>query len=134
MRPIERLSASKDIVVYDGDCGICNFFISWVKSRVAPSESIQLIPSQSMIAESFLIDRFLERDARESLIVVLTSGSVLRRTNAFLYCALSRTRRRTEFLSRHSFPIFDHIYGAVAKRRRIISALLGLGTCRLPNF
>lgn len=114
---------SADVVVYDGDCGICEWSAGWI-SRNVPGVDVM---SHRQYGVSYLSSVWfvtwsgrLEGAAAVSEILRRSRLARFRLLGAFIGLPIIRT-------------IAAGVYFVIAKNRRIISRLFGLRACSLPG-
>lgn len=112
-----------DVVVYDGDCGICEWSATWIKKHVSSVDvvshreyGVSYLPSVWFITWS---GRY-EGAKAVSEILKRTNSQPLQLFGSFLALPVVRT-------------IASVVYFVIAKNRRTISRLFGLRACSLPG-
>lgn len=112
-----------DVVVYDGDCGICEWSAGWISRHVPGVE----VMSHRQYGVSYLSSvwfvtwsgRF-EGAPAVSEILKRSNTRVFRLLGSFIGLPIIRT-------------LAAGVYLVIAKNRRIISRLFGLRACSLPT-
>ena len=114
---------SADVVVYDGDCGICEWSATWIKSNVPGVRvvshreyGVSYLPSVWFITWS---GRF-EGSAAVSEILKRSNSKLFQKIGCVLGLPLVRT-------------LAKGVYFLVAKNRRTISKLFRLRACTVPT-
>ena len=112
-----------DVVVYDGDCGICEWSATWIKKNVSSVDvvshreyGVSYLPSVWFITWS---GRF-EGAGAVSEILKRTESKPYQVFGTFIGLPVVRT-------------VASCVYFVIAKNRRTISRLLGLRACSLPS-
>lgn len=111
-----------DVVVYDGDCGICEWSANWIRRNVPGVEvkshleyGVSYLPSVWFVTWS---GRLEGADAVSSILKRSTNANA-RRAGSLIGLPVVRTLARG-------------VYFVIAKNRRHISRLLGLKACAVP--
>ena len=112
-----------DVVVYDGDCGICEWSAGWI-SRNVPG--VDVVSHRQYGVSHLTSVWFVTWAGRfEGASAV---SEILKRSDAKAFRLLG------SFIG---LPIIRNlaacVYFVIAKNRRTISRLFGLRTCSLPN-
>lgn len=112
-----------DVVVYDGDCGICEWSANWIRQHV-PNVSVK---SHHEYGVSYLPSVWfvtwagrLEGAEAVSEILKRSTHANARRLGYVIAIPVVRTVARG-------------VYFVIAKNRRHISRLLGLKACAVPQ-
>lgn len=119
------------IVFFDGMCGLCNKFVSFLFARDKKS-LFKVAPLQGRTAEVRLPVSF--REGVTTLVVCTNDGKLLTRSDAVLFvlCHLGGVWTFWGKLG-YVFPRFfrDAVYGTVAKTR--YNFFGRLNSCRMPT-
>jgi len=114
---------TKEVVVYDGDCGICEWSAGWIRRHIPRVEvvshtsygithlaTVLLITPQEQYAGARAVSLILKRSESQTARII----------GAVIYAPGIRY-------------IAKAIYFVVAKNRRRLSSLLSLKACPLPD-
>jgi predicted DCC family thiol-disulfide oxidoreductase YuxK len=122
-----------ETIFYDGDCGLCHRWVRFVIAHDPGGETFTFSPLQGQTIRSVLTDQ--QRQSLPDSVVVLTAeGEVLVRTRAVLHILrrLGGGWRTLAWLGRLiPPPLFDPLYGLVARLRHRLSAKPS-DACPLP--
>lgn len=114
---------SADIVVYDGDCGICEWSAQWIKRNVPGVDVV----SHRDYGVSYL----------SSVWFITWSGRFEGAAAVSEILKRSRVKRYQLCGTLIGLPVVrvvaSVVYFVIAKNRRTISRLFGLKACALPN-
>ena len=116
------LDSSRDVLLLDGDCGLCHQLAFFVDPRLAPGADIAYRPIQSDDAQK-LIHTFPEWQQRSDTVYLLRNGRSYIRSAAAIRCLLYlRWYWKIWFFIFWliPLPIRDMIYRFVAKYRHWI--------------
>lgn len=112
-----------DVVVYDGDCGICEWSATWIKKNVPNVDvvshreyGVSYLPSVWFITWS---GRY-EGAGAVSEILKRSNSKPFRVFGLFIGLPVVKT-------------VASGVYFVIAKNRRTISRLFGLRACSLPG-
>lgn len=114
---------TKPVVVYDGDCGICEASAQWVTTHVP---TVEVVSHQHHGLASIDSVWFVTADIR--LEGAPAVSAILRAADSRLIRALGITIGLPGVLF-----IAKLIYSLVARNRRHISQILGMNACGLPS-
>jgi predicted DCC family thiol-disulfide oxidoreductase YuxK len=121
-----------DVVIFDGLCGLCDRFVSFVLARDARAQ-FRFAPQQGAWARGFLADHGVGHLAASTVFVVTGDGRLLRRSRAVFH-VLGRLGGIWKLLAGlRLLParVTDWGYDQIARRRM---RLFGqLDACRLPT-
>jgi predicted DCC family thiol-disulfide oxidoreductase YuxK len=114
---------SADVVVYDGDCGICEWSATWIKQHVP---GVKVVSHREYGVSYLSSVWFITWAGRfEGAHAV---SEILKRSNIKLFQVIGTII---------GLPVVrivaKGVYFVVAKNRRRISKLFGLRTCAVPN-
>lgn len=116
-------SDTADVVVYDGDCGICEASANWITSHV---RGVRVVSHRAHGLEQI-----------DSVWFVTSSGRLegARAVAAILRCARGRFFRAVGVVI--DLPVIRIVaavvYRMVARNRRRLSRLFGLKACGIPT-
>lgn len=120
----------KHIVLFDGECGVCNFWVQWILER-DKKDKFMFASLQSDFGQNFLSERGLERKQFNTLYLWKPKQYYLVKSKAVLKIAdlLGGIYKIALFFS--VFPKFigDGIYNMISKNRMKLSAQ----KCFLPD-
>lgn len=114
---------TQSIVVYDGDCGICEASAQWIRKHVPV---VQVMSHYEYGIEHLHSVWFISRSGRRegaravSEILRLSDVPAMRMVGAVINFPIVRTLAAV-------------IYWVIARNRRHLSRLLGLKACGLPQ-
>ncbi len=119
------------VIIYDGVCGLCDRFVSFVIARDRRGK-FRFAPQQGSFARRWLAANGRSEAAGQTVVVVTADGRLLERSRAvfFVLQGLSLPWRMLACLRWLPRPLLDWGYGQVAKRRR---RLFGEVACRIPR-
>jgi predicted DCC family thiol-disulfide oxidoreductase YuxK len=118
----EYTDEARSVVVYDGDCGICEASARWVTSHVA---SVDVVSHHQYGLTSIDSVWFVAPSGR--LEGAAAVSSILKSADSKLYRAVGTAVGMPVLLL-----AAEIIYKLVARNRRHISRLLGMNACGLP--
>ena len=81
------LGTSRDVLLLDGDCGLCHRLAFFMDSRLASDASIAYRPIKSNDAQK-LIETFPERQQRLDTVYLLRNSRLYVRSSAAIRCLL----------------------------------------------
>lgn len=114
---------SKHIVFFDGECGVCNFWVQWIMERDEKDEFL-FASLQSDFGQKFLSERGLERKQFKTLYLWKPHRYYLTKSRAVLKIAhiLGGRYKLLSFFGKLMFPaVSDRIYDVVARNRMKIA-------------
>ena len=118
-----------NIVLYDGDCGFCNFWVQWILKRDRVGR-FRFAPLQSGYGQGYLRSRGLPAE-NFSTLYFLKNGR--RYTKMYAVIEIGRTLgggyRALGLLRMFPKIVLDKIYDMVAKNRKKIAG----ESCLLPS-
>lgn len=123
------------LVIYDGDCGICNALRQWAEQR-DPADRLQFVPYQTADLDSLApgLDR---ARASRAVYAVRADGKRLRGARAIFETlqyipGTWRVVGRVGVLPPLSW-LAEPVYRIIAHHRMRVSRWLGLAECRVPE-
>ncbi len=120
----------KYYVLYDGECGFCNYWVQWILARDRKDQFL-FASLQSDFGQQFLSERGLNQKQFNTLYLWKPQGFYMVKSKAVIHIAkiLGGTYRLATILG--IFPTFfsDKIYDLVAANRQKLSG----GTCDIPS-
>ena len=120
--PPEHRDETRSVVVYDGDCGICEASARWVMSHVA---SVDVVSHHQYGLTNIDSVWFVTPNGR--LEGAAAVSSILKSADSQLYRVIGTAVGMPVILSAAGL-----IYKMVAQNRRHISRILGMNACGLP--
>lgn len=119
-KPIDTFysGAMRDIVIFDGDCGLCNGFVAWL-IRHDPQARFLITGSAGEPGRAALDAMGLPYELADSTLVVATQHGPRIKSDAVatVLSKLGWPWRAGAALRWAPRPVRDGIYGAIAKRR-----------------
>lgn len=114
--------AGKNIVLYDGDCGVCNFWVQWILKRDTEDKFL-FAALQSDFGQQFLIERNLERQQLKTLYMWKPGVAYFTKSRAVLEIAasLGGIFSTAKILTIIPAPFFDIFYHLISENRNKIS-------------
>ncbi|GMA34428.1 thiol-disulfide oxidoreductase DCC family protein [Demequina litorisediminis] len=116
---VARSSAVRPVVVFDGDCGLCNGFVAWL-IRHDPEATFLIAGSAGEAGQAALAAMGLPAQVAESTLVVATANGPALRSDAVLtvLAGLGRPWRAAAATGRAVPRAWrDRLYRFVAARR-----------------
>ncbi|RKT01230.1 thiol-disulfide oxidoreductase DCC family protein [Chryseobacterium defluvii] len=114
---------NKYIVFFDGECGVCNFWVQWILER-DKKDNFLFASLQSDFGQKFLSERGLERKQFKTLYLWKPHQYYLIKSKAVLKIAniLGGRYKLLSFFGKLMFPaVSDRIYDMVARNRMSIA-------------
>lgn len=120
----------KHIVFFDGDCGVCNFWVQWILER-DKKDKFLFASLQSDFGQKFLKERGLETDQFNTIYLWKPNEFYLIKSQAILKIARLLGGIYTFSIIAKLSPTFvsNYLYDIVARNRMKLSAQ----KCFLPN-
>ena len=115
---MDQLPANKIIVLYDGDCGLCNCAIQ-ILLREDPADHFRFVSQQAALGKSILAHIGYNPNTNDSLVVYHPKVAYYTQSQAVFYlCKFGSNRLKLGLVFR-LFPkaILDFFYNYVAKNR-----------------
>ena len=121
-----------DVVIFDGLCGLCDRFVSFVLARDARAQ-FRFAPQQGAWARGFLADHGVGELAPSTVFVATGDGRLLHRSRAVFHvlARLGGVWRAAAWLRLLPVGLTDWGYDQIAQRR--IRWFVRLESCRLPT-
>lgn len=109
---------ARPIVIFDGDCGLCNGFVAWLIRRDRGAHFL-ITGSAGEVGHAALDAMGLPHELADSTLVVATSGGPHIRADAVatVLAGLAWPWRAGAAMRWAPRPLRDGVYGAIAKRR-----------------
>ncbi|WP_084105411.1 thiol-disulfide oxidoreductase DCC family protein [Demequina sp. NBRC 110056] len=110
--------SSRPIVIFDGDCGLCNGFVAWL-IRHDPGARFLIAGSAGEVGQATLDAMGLDRAVAESTLVVATADGPLARSDAVagVLGELGWPWRAGAAMRAVPRAARDRVYDAIARRR-----------------
>ncbi len=132
-----RSNATHDslLVIYDGDCGICNALRQWAESRYTANR-LKFVPYQTADLDS-LAPGLTRASASRAVYTIRADGKRLRGARAIFEtlrynAGIWRVVGRLGALPPVSW-LAEPVYRIIAHHRMRVSRWLGLAACRVPE-
>lgn len=124
------MDLNKYYVLYDGDCGFCNYWVQWILKNDR-KDIFRFAALQSNFGQQFLRERGLENNAFDTLYLWKPHTYYLIKSRAVTKIAQLLGGKYSILGLLNVLPVSmaDALYNAVAKRR----ARLGNASCTLPT-
>ncbi|MEY8759916.1 thiol-disulfide oxidoreductase DCC family protein [Chryseobacterium tongliaoense] len=109
----------KYVVFFDGDCGVCNFWVQWILER-DKKDKFMFASLQSGFGQNFLSERGLENKQFNTLYLWKPGRYYLEKSRAVLKIAdiLGGTYKVLSLLGKLMFPaVSDKVYDLVSRNR-----------------
>ncbi|MBB4806306.1 putative DCC family thiol-disulfide oxidoreductase YuxK [Chryseobacterium defluvii] len=122
---------NKHIIFFDGECGVCNFWVQWVLERDKKDQFL-FASLQSDFGQKFLSERGLERKQFNTLYLWKPHQYYLIKSRAVLRIAniLGGSYKILSWFGKLLFPaLSDKVYDMVSRNRMKITAQ----KCFLPD-
>jgi predicted DCC family thiol-disulfide oxidoreductase YuxK len=130
---IDRISDTSFLVIYDGDCGLCQATIRWIRSFIEIKADFH---SYHALSDSELQHLGITRRACDSAIQVFDSRSKNHVEGAeglhllLKHSPLASLIRALETIAIVRF-LEDALYRGVSQNRAWLSSKLGLASCKI---
>lgn len=123
----------RDIIIYDGNCGICNYIVEWIREN-DKSGKLDYLPNQ-MLESEISLKGIKKEDASRSVILYCPNEMILYKEARAVFEILKRLKGMWHFIGAvHSNPVSSTIalpiYRFVSTNRANISKILGLQACK----
>ncbi len=114
---------ARDIIFYDGECGLCHGVVKWVMARDAEGRMFDFSPLQG---ETFAarVPAAQRAGLPDSVVVRTREGGLLTRSDASLYILEQlggRGRRQARGLRLAPRALRDLLYRVVARLRKLLA-------------
>lgn len=121
---------TKYYVLYDGDCGFCNFWIQWILKHDA-KDQFRFAALQSNFGQQFLWQRGLDRSSFNTLYLWKPESYYLVKSQAVTKIAKILGGKFSLLATLNFFPTFlgDKVYAKIAENRM----KLATQKCLLPT-
>lgn len=114
---------NKNIVFFDGECGVCNFWVQWILER-DKRDQFMFASLQSDFGQKFLSERGLERKQFNTLYLWKPNQYYLIKSRAVLKVAniLGGSYKIISLFGKLLFPaLSDKVYDLVSRNRMKIA-------------
>ena len=127
---MEEQFKNKNIVFFDGECGVCNFWVQWILERDLKDKFL-FSSLQSDFGQRFLNERGLDTQQFNTLYLLKTDGNYLIKSKAVLEIAglLGGVYSFLKVGKLLPKSISDRLYDMVSRNRMKLSAQ----KCFLPD-
>jgi predicted DCC family thiol-disulfide oxidoreductase YuxK len=127
---MEEQFKNRNIVFFDGECGVCNFWMQWILERDLKDRFL-FSSLQSDFGQRFLRERGLDTKQFNTLYLLKTDGNYLIKSKAVLEIASLLGGVYSFFKVGELLPksISDRLYDMVSRNRMKLSAQ----KCFLPD-
>jgi predicted DCC family thiol-disulfide oxidoreductase YuxK len=121
-----------DVVIFDGLCGLCDRFVSFVLAR-DPHARFRFAAQQNPWAKAFLAAHGVSELAASTVMVAAADGRLLKRSAAVFHVLgrLSGAWKIIALFRLLPHGLTDFVYDQIARRR--LRWFGSLDTCRLPS-
>lgn len=114
---------NKYVVFFDGECGVCNFWVQWILER-DKKDQFMFASLQSDFGQKFLSERGLERKQFKTMYLWKPGEYYLIKSKAVLKIAniLGGFYKILSYLGKLMFPaVSDRIYDVISRNRMKIA-------------
>lgn len=123
---------AKTLVIYDGECGICNFLKEVIHS-LDKSNNLKFISYHDPKLQPLV--KISQKEASKSIYTITKRKEIFRGFKGILVL-LSNLNRTHYFFAKFLIFFrlhlaFEPVYYIIAKYRKKISTLLGLNACKI---
>lgn len=127
---------TKYIIIYDGECGICNYFASWV-AKNSSANVFEILPYKEVDFNS-LPEGYTSELAMETVLLVEHSTKRVYSKAKAVFIILRHTKGFWKitgrlFDNKFSTLLFNPLYSYIARNRSRISRIFGLQNCRIDK-
>ncbi len=127
---------TKYIIIYDGECGICNYFAGWV-AKNSSANVFEILPYKKVDSNTLPSGYTPELAMETVLLVEHSTERVYSKANA-VFLILRHTKGFWKitgrlFGNKFSSLFFNPLYSYIARNRSRISRILGLQNCRIDK-
>ena len=125
-----------DLLIFDGDCGICTFFSEFVQKR-SSANKLQIKPYQILNLSE--IHQDLDELKTSQSLYLVTEDKVLYNRSKGVFEVMKRMNgiyKLIGFILSNPIAVvlFNPIYKWIAKNRTKISSKLGLNACNIRKY
>ena len=112
-----ELSSNKDIIIFDGECNLCNGVVGWLM-KFAPKDLFEFVPFQSPRGQKLLIEHGFPTEQLETVILLDDQG-VHTHSDGFLRVVskIPKWKKVAALLAFIPRMIRDFIYRTASKHR-----------------
>jgi predicted DCC family thiol-disulfide oxidoreductase YuxK len=127
----------KDILIFDGDCGICTYTAEFIEKRV-DKNSLDIKPYQVLALKKIHNDLDEEMTSKSVYFYQNSNKQIYSKSKA-IFLALKKMNGVYKvmgyLLDNPLFVfIFNPIYNIIARNRTRISKMYGLNACNISNY
>jgi predicted DCC family thiol-disulfide oxidoreductase YuxK len=124
------------IIIYDGECGICNYFAGWV-AKNSSANVFETIPYKKVDFNT-LPEGYTPELAMETVLLVERSTQRVYSKAKAVFIILRHTKGLWKiigrlFANKFSSTLFNPLYSFIARNRSKISRIFGLQNCRIGS-
>ncbi|MDQ0477178.1 MULTISPECIES: thiol-disulfide oxidoreductase DCC family protein [Chryseobacterium] len=125
-----KIDPSKYYVLYDGECGFCNFWVHWILKKDSKNNFL-FAALQSNFGQQFLSERNLEVKNLSTLYLWKPEKYYLQKSQAvFKVCELiGGSYQLLSYLRFLPTSLTDFFYNSVAANRKKLNS----GACEIPT-
>lgn len=118
------------VVLYDGDCGFCNFWVKWILSK-DKKQQFKFASLQGNYGQAFLKKNQLNTTDFDTLYLVSETGSYFQKLEAVIKICTTIGGLYSLAAVLKIVPVYtrDAIYGVVSRNRKRVLQ----GNCYLPT-
>lgn len=125
---------AKYIIIYDGECGICNYFAGWV-TKNSSANVFEILPYQK-VDLTILFGVYIAELAKETVLLFEHSTKRVYNKGMAVFVILGQMKGLWKvigklFGNRFGSLLFNPLYSFVARNRSKISRIFGLQNCRI---
>lgn len=123
-------------LAYDADCGFCSASVAWLRGlRLREGQALNVVPYQDPAIAAKLPG--VDLGHADGGVQLLLPDGAIRRDSDAIGEILVRSRKYAALGKWILLPGFRMlariVYRIVARNRRLISRMLGMNACRLPD-
>lgn len=127
----------KDLLIFDGDCGICTYTAEFIEKRV-DNNSLDIKPYQVLALKKIHNDLGEDMTSKSVYFYQNSNKQIYSKSKA-VFLALKKMNGLYKImgylLDNPLFVfIFNPIYNIVARNRTKISKMFGLNACNISNY
>jgi len=116
-KPIMKTTIEKDIIIFDGECNLCNGVVGWLL-KFAPEDIFQFVPFQSRYGQQLLTEYNFPTEQLDTVILLDENGPTTH-SDGFLKIVskIPKWQRVAALLAFIPRLIRDYIYKTASKNR-----------------
>ena len=110
-------TTTKDIIIFDGECNLCNGVVGWLL-KFAPADLFSFVPFQSPTGQQYLLQHGFDTERLDTVILIDAQG-VHTHSDGFLRVVgkIEKWKRVAALLAFIPRMIRDFIYKTASKNR-----------------